>query len=503
VEAEFLFQQGLPPQATYRFKHALIQDTAYQSLLRSTRQQHHQRIAQVLEAHFPESGKTQPELLAHHYTEAGLSAQAIPYWQRAGQRASERSAHVEAIAHLTRGLEVLNTLPDTLERTQQELVLQTTLGPALLATKGYAAPEVGQVYARAQELCQQVGETSQIFSTLYGLYYFHMIRAELHRARALAEQLLRMAHHHHDHSLLLLAHLALTGPLFHLGELTRSRTHLEQGMALYDAQQHHALAFRYGIDPGVYFVSHGARHLWLLGFPEQARTSIREALTLARTLAHPFSLAFALHWATTIHQWRREASAAQEQAEMSMAFSREQGFALWVPGGTVLRGWALTAQGQMEDGIAHMRQGMIAWQATGAEVDRPYYLALLAEGYGKAERAEAGLHVVAEALAVVDTIEERYYEAELYRLQGELLLARSTEQHTEAATCFRQALDIARRQQARSWELRAAVSLARLWQHQGQRTEAYELLAPIYGWFTEGFDTADLQDAKALLDALA
>jgi len=502
VEAEFLYQQGLPPQATYRFKHALIQDTAYQSLLRSTRQQHHQRIAQVLEAHFPESCETQPELLAHHYTEAGLSAQAIPYWQRAGQRASERSAHVEAIAHLTRSLEVLNTLPDTLERTQQELVLQTTLGPALLATKGYAAPEVGQVYARAQELCQQVGETSQIFSTLYGLYYFHMVRAELHRARTLAEQLLRMAQHHHDHSLLLLAHLALTGPLFHLGELTRSRTHLEQGMALYDAQQHHALAFRYGIDPGVYFLSHGARHLWLLGFPEQARTSIREALTLARTLAHPFSLAFALHWATTIHQWRREAPAAQEQAEMSTAFSREQEFALWVPGGTVLRGWALTAQGQLEEGIAHMRQGMTAWQATGAEADRPYFLALMAEAYGRGRRYDEGLAMLEEALALVDQSEERYWEAEIHRLKGELLLRRASPTE-EAEACCRQALDVARRQEAKSLELRAAMSLSRLWQQHGKRAEAHELLAPVYGWFTEGFDTADLQEAKALLDALA
>jgi adenylate cyclase len=271
-------------------------------------------------------------------------------------------------------------------------------------------------------------------------------------------------------------------------------------MALYDAQQHHALAFRYGIDPGVFFLCAAARPLWLLGFPEQARTSIREALTLAHTLAHPFSLAFTLHWAATTHQLRREAPAAQDQAEVSMMFSREQGFALWVPGGTVLRGWALTEQGQMEEGIAQMRQGMTAWQATGAEVDRPYYLALLAEGYGKAGQAEAGLPVLAEALAVVDAIEERYYEAELYRLKGELLLARSAEQHTEAETCFRQALDIARRQQAQSLELRAAMSLSRLRQQQGKRCA---LLAPIYGWFTEGFDTADLQEAKALLEALA
>jgi TOMM system kinase/cyclase fusion protein len=502
VDAELVYQRGVPPQATYTFKHALIQDAAYQSLLRSTRQQYHQRIAQVLEAQFPETVETQPELLAQYYTEAGLSTQAVPYWQRAGQRASERSAYVEAIAHLIRGLEVLTTLPDTSERTQQELVLQTTLGPVLLATKGYAAPEVGQVYARAQDLCQRVGETPQIFSTLYGLYYFHAVRAEFHQARKLAEQLLRVAQHHQDQTFLLLAHLALSGVLFHLGELTLGRTHVEQGMALYDAQQHHALAFRYGIDLGVYFLCHGARHLWLLGFPEQARTSVREALTLARTLAHPFSLAFALHWAATIHQWRREAPATQEQAEASMAFSREQGFALWVPGGTVLRGWALTEQGQMEEGIAQMRQGMTAWQATGAEVDRPYYLALLAEGYGKAAQVEVGLHMLAEALTVVEAIEERYYEAELYRLQGELLLARATEHDTEAETSFRQALDIARRQLAKSLELRAAMSLARLWQHQGRRTAAYELLAPVYGRFTEGFDTADLQEARALLDAL-
>jgi predicted ATPase len=503
VEAELVYQRGVPPQATYTFKHALIQDAAYQSLLRSTRQQYHQRIAQVLVRQFPETVETHPELLAQHYTEAGLGAQAVPYWQRAGQRASERSAYVEAIAHLTRGMEVLNTLPETPERTQQELVLQTTLGPALLATKGYAAPEVGRVYARAHALCQQVGDTPQIFATLYGLYYFHAIRAEFHRARELAEQLLRMAHHHQDHSFLLLAHLTLSGPLFHLGELTRCRTHLEQGMALYDAQRHHALAFRYGIDPGVYFLAHGPCTLWLLGFPEQARTSVREALTLARQLAHPFSLAFARHWAAIIHQWRREAPAAREQAEASMAFSREQGFALWVPGGTVLRGWALSAQGQVEEGIAQMRQGLTAWQATGAEVDRPYYLALLAEGYGKAGQAEAGLHVLAEALAVMEAIEDRYYTAELYRLQGELLLARAVEQPTEAETCFHHALDVARQQQAKSWELRAAMSLSRLWQRQGKRAEARELLTPIYGWFTEGFDTVDLQEAKALLVALA
>jgi predicted ATPase len=274
-------------------------------------------------------------------------------------------------------------------------------------------------------------------------------------------------------------------------------------MALYDAQQHHALAFRYGLDPGVFFLSYAARPLWLLGFPDQSRASIREALTLARTLAHPFSLAYTLHWAGITHQLCREAPAAQEQAEVSMAFSREQGFSIWVPGGTILRGWALGEQGQVEEGLAQMRQGLTAWQATGTEVDRLYYLALLAEIYAQARQAEAGLHVLAEALTVVDTIEERYYEAELYRLQGELLLTRATEHHAEAETCFHQALDIARHQAARSLELRAAMSLARLWQRQGRNVAARNLLAPIYGWFTEGFDTTDLQEARALLVELS
>jgi predicted ATPase len=275
-------------------------------------------------------------------------------------------------------------------------------------------------------------------------------------------------------------------------------------VALYDLQQHHALAFRYGIDLGVFSLAYAARPLWLLGFPDQARTTIREALRLAHQLVHPFSLAFTLHWAATTHQLRREAPAAQKQAEASVAFSREHGFAIWVPGGIVLQDWALTEQGQVEEGIAHMRRGMAAWHGTGAEVDRPYYLALLAEVYGKAGRTVEGLHVLAEALAVMDTIGERYYEAELYRLKGKLLLAqrRNGRSWLEAEEHFRQALDVARRRQAKSLELRAALSLSRLWRRQDKRAEARQLLADVYGWFTEGFDTSDLQEAKALLEEL-
>ena len=507
VEAELLYQRGLPPQATYVFKHALIQDTAYQSLLRSTRQQHHQRIAQVLEAQFPDTAETQPELLAHHYTEAGLSAQAVVYWQRAGQHAVEHSANLEAVAHLTKGLEVLATLPDTPERAQQELLMQTTLGPALLVTKGQASPEVLQAYARARALCPQAEETPQLFQVLRGLWYFYLIRVELQTARELGEQLLTLAQHIGDPALLLEAHYALGNTVNYLGEFTAARTHFAQGIALYDPQQHRSHAVRYGQDPGVVCRAYAGMTLWCLGYPDQALRWSHEALTLARELEQPFSLVYALFFAAMLHQFRREGPLTQERAEAGRALAAEQGFALWVAWGTFFRGWALTerspapgaGQGQGEEGIAQMQQGLAAWRATGAETLRPYFLALLAEASTKVGQREAGLTLLAEALAVINDTGECRWEAELYRLKGEVLLARATGQDTEAETCFRQALEIARRQQAKSLELRAAMSLARLWQGQGKHAEARQLLAPIYNWFTEGFDTVDLREARALL----
>jgi class 3 adenylate cyclase/predicted ATPase len=504
VEAEFLYQQGLPPHATYLFKHALIQDAAYQSLLRSTRQQYHQRIAQVLEERFPEICETQPELLAHHYTEAGVLAQAISYWQRAGQRAIERSAPLEAIAHLSKGLEVLGMLPDTPARTQQELGLQVALGLALMAAKGFGAPEVLQAYARARELCQQVGETPQSFPVQWGLWRFYFMRAEHQTAREMAEQCLSLAQRVQDSALILLAYQALGGTEYHLGEFTPGRVHLEQGLALYDRQQHPHLAFRYGLDLGVWCLSYVAWPLWQLGYPDQALTRSNEAITLAQELSHPYSLAAALDYAAFVHCYRREGHAAQERAEAGMALANEKGFPLYVALGMFMRGWALAVQGQGEEGIAQLHQGLAAFRAVGLELGRSWHLALLAEAYGEVGQTAAGLTVLAEALAVVDkTGEERYWEAELHRLKGELLLVLSTDNTTEAEACFHQALDIARRQEAKSLELRAAISLSRLWQQQGKRTEARALLAPIYSWFTEGFDTADLREAKGLLDALS
>jgi predicted ATPase/class 3 adenylate cyclase len=516
--AEFLYETRLFPERAYTFKHALTQQVAYQSLLTSTRQRYHAQLAQALAAR-PETVETQPELLAHHSTEAGLAAQAIGYWQQAGQRAVEHSANLEAISHFTRGLEVLKTLPETAERAQQELLLQTALASACIAVKGMGALEVEQAYSRAHTLCQQVGDMPQLIPVLQGLRRYYTARAEYQRVRESGEQLLRLAQSLHDPVALVEGHLSLGILLWSLGELHEARTHLEQGIALYDPQQHRSLLFHHGRDPGVISRYMASLVLWALGYPSQALQKSHEAIALAQELSHAYSLARALSSATLLQQFLRERQSVQEQAKAMIALATEQGFAQSLAEGTILRGWALVEQGQGETGIAQMRQGIAALQTTGAEGHRLSYLVLLAKAHGNVGQAEEGLAILAEGLAAVEKTKQRAYEAELYRLKGELLLQSGAQRPesevftppaalpmlhvAEAEACFQQALDIARRQQAKSWELRAATSLSRLWQQQGKRTEARELLAPIYGWFTEGFDTPDLQEARALLDELA
>ena len=503
VGAELLYQRGRPPRSKYMFKHALIQDAAYASLLKRTRQHYHQQIAQMLEADFPETVQAEPEVVAHHYTEAGLNEQAVGYWHQAGKRATERSANVEAINHLTKGLDVLMALPDTLERARQELNLQTTLGPALMAVKGFASLDAKRAYTRARELCQRVGETPQLFPVLYGLWRFYMVRAELRTARELGEQLLSLAQRAQNPALLLESHRVLGPTVFWLGEIAPARAHFEQGMALYDPRQHRSHAFVYGQDPGVTCRGFAAWPIWVLGYPDKALQSVHEALIMAQEFTHPFSLVYALTMVAVVHQFRREAQAVQERTEALMTLSTEQGFPYWLAFGTILRGWALTMQGEEAEGIAQMRQGLVAFQATEAELHRPYFLGLLAEVYGKIGQPEEGLTVLVEALDTVNKTEERNWEAELHRVKGELLLMQQGQKVGEAEECFRQALDTARRQQAKSFELRASMSLSRLWQQQGKQEEARQMLAEIYGWFTEGFDTVDLLEAKTLLEELA
>jgi class 3 adenylate cyclase/predicted ATPase len=502
VGAELLYQRGRPPRATYRFKHALIQDAAYASLLKSTRQRVHQQIVQLYETRFPEVVATQPEVVARHCTAAGQDEAAIRYWQRAGQRALQGSAYAEAIAHLTQGLAVLTTLPETPARLQQELDLQVALGPALLVTQGNAAPDAERAHARARELCVQLGDTPQLFPVLRGLMTYYQNRGDLQTTSQLGEQLLRLAQAQPDPVHLLLAHYQLGQALFYRGEPAAARTHQTQALALYDPQAHRALAVRYGGDLGVMSGNLLARELWSLGFPEQALQHSQAARTLAEEVAHPLSLANALVHAAMVHQWRREVLRVHAQAAAAMTLITEQGFTQYWARGTVLHGWALAMQGQGEAGIAAIRQGLAADLATGSTQYQPYGLGLLAEAYEAGGHPDAGLAALAEALAGLDTTELRYYAAELYRLKGALLLQQAVPDAAQAAACFQQALDVARQQQARSFELRAASSLARLWQSQDKRQDASDLLAPVYAWFTQGFDTADLQEAKTLLDQL-
>jgi class 3 adenylate cyclase/predicted ATPase len=502
VAAELLYQRGRPPRATYRFKHALIQDAAYASLLRSTRQQVHQQVAQLMEARFPELVETQPELVAHHYTAAGQDEAAIGYWQQAGQRAVERSAHQEAVSHLTQGLALLATRPDTPARHQHELAVQMALGPALMVLKGFGHPEVEQAYARARALCQQVGETPELFPVLYGLWRFYRSRGAFQAARELGEQLLTLAEQQDDPTLRLAAHSALGTTLYFLGAFAPTRRHLEQGIAQHTLQPHRAADVRYGEDPGGQCYGYLAWTLWSLGYPEQALHRSHEARTLAQVLAHPATQAMVLYGAARLRQLRREVPEAQELAEALSAVSAEHGNTYFLAYGTFLRGWALFQQRQHEEGLAQMQQGLAALRTAGAEVARPFVLTLLAEAYGTMAQADQGLSLLAEARTIMDQNGPHYLEAECHRLEGALRLRQTAPEVFQAARCFQQALDVACQQQAKSLELRAATSLARLWQSQGKRQEAYELLAPVYTWFTEGFDTADLQEARALLDDL-
>jgi predicted ATPase len=503
VAAELLYQRGRPPRARYMFKHALIQDAAYASLLRSTRLQMHQRVAQLLETHFPEIVETQPELVAQHYTAAGCAEQAVHYWQRAGQQASERSANLEAISHLTTGIELLTTLPETPERTQHALTLYIALGAALQLAKGMAAPEVEHAYTQARALCQQVGETPELVPVLFGLWRFYAVRSQLHTARELGETLLRLAHQANDTSLSVIAHYALGATWLFLAALPTARQYLEAGIARYTSDQRRAPLFRMGHDPGVSGRVHAAQTLWLLGYSAQALARLHEALALAHALSHPPSLAFAQCLAAYVYQFRWDVPAVHKQAEAAVALSIEQGFPFWAAAGTILRGWALAMQGQGEEGLSQVRQRIAAYRATEAPLLVAYYYTLLAEVSAHLGHPEDGLQALVEAHTLMEQQEERYWEAEVCRLRGVLLLRQPGTPQAEAETWLQRALDVARRQEAKSLELRAAMSLSRLWQQQGKRQAAHDLLAEVYAWFTEGFDTADIQDAKALLEELA
>jgi predicted ATPase len=398
---------------------------------------------------------------------------------------------------------MLATLPESPARTQHELTLLLILGQRLMVAKGYGVPEVGEVYTRAHALCQQVAEPRQRCQALQGLYRFHVLQAQLRLADELSQQLFRLAPHQHDRTLMLEGHMDLGLIAYYRGDLVTARAHLEESLRLCDAPRLSTLLFPHGYESGVRHGFYGMMVLWLLGYADQAQQWSQEVLARAQQVEHTPSLARAQHFAAILSQHRRDVAATQAYAEAAMTLATAQGFEHRVAQGRILRGWTLAMQGDAATGVAHIQQGLGAVQSIGQKLYRPYHLALLAEAYGQAGQPEVGLTCLAEALTLVEATEERWWEAELYRLKGELLLRLPLPDIPQATTCIHQALDVARHQQAKALELRAALSLSRLWQRQAQRIEARQLLADIYCWFTEGFDTADLQTAKVLLEKLA
>jgi predicted ATPase/DNA-binding SARP family transcriptional activator len=485
----------------YRFRHILFQRYLYNSLDQVERMHLHEEVGTALEALYGEGAEEIALQLARHFQEAKIAEKAVSYLHQAGDRAVRMSAHEEASAHFTRALALLETLPDTPERAQQELRLQIALGMALQAIRGYGAPEVGRVYDRAYELCRQLGETPQLFPVLGLLTTYYTTRGDYRTAREIVGQLLNRAEQAEDPLLVAVAHWLHGLPLYLVGELAQAQAHQEHVIDFYDPQQHHALAFVYGLDPGVLSLSVTSWTLWALGYPEQALKRNREAIALAQELSHPPSLAWAQSYAGALHIFCGDWQAAQEVGETLIRLSTEQGFVYWRTTGLMCRGWALAQQGQTEEGIAQLREGLAAIRATGNEALGVFQRAILAEAHQRAGQAEEGLAVVAEALATKNHTGERFYEAEVHRLKGELLQMQGDEAEAEAS--FHRAIEVARQQQAKSWELRATVSLCRLWQSQGKREEARQMLAEVYDWFTEGFDTPDLKEAKALLEELS
>ena len=500
--------------ARYGFIHALYQEVLYERLAVSRRSRLHRQIGERLEQAYGSQTDEIAAELAVHFERGRNYQRAVQYHQRAGQRASQRGANTEAVSHVTTGLQLLKTWPDTPERTRQELTLQLTLGTLSIATHGFASPEVEHAFRRARELCQETGEREHVVPALTGLTHYHAMRAEHRTARELAEELFRIAQDAQDPDLLIEAHYRQGSTLEWTGEYPAALAHLEQAIALYDPHRHRSHAFLYGNDPGVACRVHAMQILWLLGYPDQALIQAQEALALAEDFFHANSVAYGLIGMAQIRHHRREWPAGQARGEACVAFSTEFGLPYFDAQGSILLGAALAGQGQYEEGIAKMRQGLAAQRATGGQGLLQYWLTMQLEAYIATGQFEEGRTVLEEALTIRPKYGDRYWEEEVYRLNGELLLAqagrnpeaqsgkKNAAMEVEAEACFRRAIATAREQKTKSLELRAATSLARLWQQQGKEKQAHKMLAEIYNWFTEGFDTKDLQEAQGLLEEL-
>ncbi|GEC33245.1 hypothetical protein N181_24160 [Sinorhizobium fredii USDA 205] len=500
VEAELVFRHGTPTEANYAFKHALVRDTAHESLLKANRREIHAKIVRVLETRFPETVEREPELLARHCGEAKLLDEAVDYWQRAGQQALRRSALVEAIAHLRMGLDVLGSLPPGPERLRRELVLQLALGHSWLHARGFAAAETGSTYARAHELCLELVDVPELPQALYGRCAHHVHRGELNAALKLARDLLSAGEQRGDGSATVAGHRMVGVTLCLLGRLGESRAHLEAGARLYDPERDRTSAFTYASDSRVMCLVWLSQVLVMLGYPEQGAARHNEALRHAGDLSQANTSALAFSWGCMTLQLLHDVPNALEESTAAVALAAELGFPLYQALGDVVHGWAVAGNGQLEEAIALMQRGFDDYRATEAEALSPYFLCLRAELTVQTQQAAAGLNLVAAGLEKIDRTQTRWIEAELYRVRGELLRALPKADSPEAEACFYQALGVADEQNARLWQLRCATSLARMWNDEGRLSDACDLLSPIYGWFTEGFDRPDLVEAKSLLD---
>jgi predicted ATPase len=427
----------------------------------------------------------------------------VEYWHAAGRIAAQRSANAEAIVHLKRGLVDLSALPDTPERARIELQIQTTLGPALIATMGYGAPAVQEAYARAQALCAQVGSKSDAFPVLRGLWNSYLFGADMLKAREHGEELMRLAEHIGDDALIVEAHRVVATVSFFMGDFLTARKHAEAGIDIYDSERHRKLAFVYGADPQVVCGLYGALALWMLGYPDQAQSAMNEAITKTRELSLAHTEAFALAYQAMLYQYNRQPDLAQKSAEAALKVASEHRTQQWSAWATICHGWAVSMEADRDEGMNQLRQGLQEWHDMGQrEFAVPYFLALTAEALATQGQLAEAYRMTTDALQITSKTAQGFFVAELHRLSGIFLLEMGKSNEAEAEKSLQQSLDDARRRQAKSLELRAAVSLGRLWQQQGKVEEAREMLSEVYGWFTEGFDTADLKEAKALLDEL-
>jgi predicted ATPase len=510
MAAGLLFRQGVPPYATYLFKHALVQDAAYGTLLRERRRVLHARIAETLESQFAAIGESQPELLARHYTEAGLIEKAAGLWGKAGQRSLERSALVEAIEQLTRALAQIATLPATPALRREEIKLQVALITPLMHVKGYAAPETIAAEERARSLietAEALGEPPEdrllMFSVLYGFWVAKQTKFDGDAICELAAQFLASAEKQGTVAPRMIGHRLMGSSLLCTGQLVQGRAHLDRAIELYDPDQHRVLTTRFGHDIRVAALVWRALTSWALGYPDAALADVERALTDAREIGRAATLMIALAWTSTTQYYCGNHSAVNAQAEELLSLSDEKGAVYWKAAGMCMKGLFLHQTGRASEAAQKLNSGIAAWRGTGASLFTPTRLSWLAAPLAELGHFDDACRCLGEAITVIETSKESWCEAEVNRIAGEVALKSRAPDAAKAEAYFERALAIARAQQAKSWELRAAMSMARLWRDRGKRDEARDLLASVCGWFTEGFDTLDLKQAKALLDALA